>query len=80
MADDVQSDATPDLPPVEQEVTDDVGGVQGSDPDEGDDVDATAAAATQTAVPGTAPSAPAPDAGEIEWAGGAVSRPPAPDR
>ena len=58
---------------IGRQVTEDVGGVQGSDPDE-DDAE-PAAAATSTGSP---PDQPAPDAGEIEWAGQVVKKPPTP--
>jgi hypothetical protein len=55
------------------QVTDDVGGVQGTAPDE-DQADA-APATTSTGSPS---DEPAPDAGEIEWAGQVVKKPPTP--
>ena len=56
------------------EVTEDVGGVQGSEAD-------GAVLGSDNAAPsigGDVPEQPAPDAGEIEWAGGLLKRPPAP--
>jgi hypothetical protein len=61
-----------DLP---EQVNDDIGGVQGTGPDELSDDDATGAAAV---TPGAPADAPAPDAGEIEWAGQLVKKPPTP--
>jgi hypothetical protein len=58
---------------LDAQVTDDVGGVQGTAPDE-DQVDA-APATTSTGSPS---DEPAPDAGEIEWAGQVVKKPPTP--
>jgi len=54
------------------EVTQDIGAVQGTPPDEDDD-DAAAIIA-----PGSPADRPAPDAGEIEWAGQLVKKPPTP--
>jgi hypothetical protein len=66
-----QGDAS-DLP---EQVNDDVGGVQGTGPDElSDDEAGDGAAAT-----GSPADEPAPDAGEIEWAGELVKKPPTPD-
>lgn len=59
--------------PIEETVTEDLGGWQGTPPDE-DQADATA----QQAKPGVVPDAPAPDGAEIEWAGGAIRKPPSP--
>ena len=60
--------------PDDEEVTEDVGGVQGTEADgaepHSDDV------APQIA--GDVPEQPTPDAGEIEWAGGLLKKPPAP--
>lgn len=55
---------------MEERTDDDIAGVQGSEgaPDE----------ETGPGTPGETPDAPAPDAGEIEWAGGAIRKPPAP--
>ena len=58
----------------DDEVTEDVGGVQGTEAD---------GAGLNSDVPapeivGNPPEQPAPDAGEIEWAGGLLKRPPAP--
>jgi hypothetical protein len=50
----------------------DVAGVQG------EDGTGTADATTQP-IPADTPDAPAPDAAEIEWAGGAITKPPRPD-
>ena len=55
-------------------VTEDVGGVQGTEDDgAGSNPDAAA-----PQIAGEAPDQPAPDAGEIEWAGGLLKKPPAP--
>jgi hypothetical protein len=59
---------------LDEQVTDDVGGVQGTSPDE-DDADQASSAVT----PGSPPDEPAPDAGEIEWAGQLVKKPPTPE-
>ena len=52
------------------EVTEDIGGVQGSEPNE----------AAATTLPGTpddeATDVPVPDAGDIEWAGAVVGKAP----
>ena len=58
----------------EDDVTADVGGVQGTEADgAGLDRDDPA-----PQIVGDVPERPAPDAGEIEWAGGLLKRPPAP--
>ena len=62
-----------DLP---EQVDADIGGVQGTDPDQGSDDEAPEAAVGAT--PGAPADAPAADAGEIEWAGQLVKKPPAP--
>ncbi|MET1755341.1 hypothetical protein ABVV53_07700 [Novosphingobium sp. RD2P27] len=56
-------------------VTEDVGGVQGTAPDAGSESDASTALG-----PGAPDDEPAPDAGEIEWAGQVVKKPPTPER
>ena len=56
------------------EVTEDVGGVQGT---AADDAELGPDSATPS-IAGDVPEQPAPDAGEIEWAGGLLKRPPAP--
>lgn len=62
---------------LSEQVNADVGGVQGTGPDElSDDDEADGAAAI---TPGAPADAPAPDAGEIEWAGQLVKKPPTPD-
>jgi hypothetical protein len=58
----------------DDQVTDDVGGVQGTEAD-------GASAGLEnppTQITSDVPEQPAPDAGEIEWAGGLLKRPPAP--
>ncbi len=55
-------------------VTEDVGGVQGTQEDE---AAANAGGATPI-ITGETQNRPAPDAGEIEWAGGLLKKPPAP--
>jgi len=55
-------------------VTRDVGGVQGSPPVEGEETIAADAPKI-----GSPKDEPAPDAGEIEWAGGLIRKPPHPD-
>jgi hypothetical protein len=57
-----------------EHVTEDIGGVQGEAPDEDDE----ASGARAAAHPGAPADAPAPDAGEIEWAGQLVKKPPTP--
>jgi hypothetical protein len=59
---------------LEARVTDDLGGVQGSSPEENDDANADAS----TSSLGSPADQPAPDAGEIEWAGQLVKKPPTP--
>ena len=59
----------------EAPVTEDIGGVQGTAPDESDTDDGTASAAMN---PGGPAERPAPDSGEIEWAGQVVKKPPHP--
>jgi hypothetical protein len=66
-----QDDA--DLP---EKVTEDVGGWQGVAPD--DDSEAPAQT-VDTPEPGSPADEPVPDAGEIEWAGQVVKKPPAPN-
>lgn len=56
-------------------VTEDVGGVQGTAPDADSEGDEAAALS-----PGAPADEPAPDAGEIEWAGQVVKKPPTPGR
>ncbi|VWX52768.1 hypothetical protein [Novosphingobium sp. 9U] len=63
--------ADPDA--LSERVNDDVGGVQGEAPDEQADDGVEA-----VLRPGGPDSEPAPDAGEIEWAGQVVKKPPAP--
>ena len=58
----------------ENEVTQDVGGVQGTEADDADLGSESPAAPIASDVP----EQPAPDAGEIEWAGALLKRPPAP--
>lgn len=65
-ADDARRD---DLP---EQVNEDIGGVQGSDPDD------DAQEPNPSIARGTTPDEPAPDAGEIEWAGQVVKKPPTP--
>ena len=62
----------------ENEVTQDVGGVQGTPPAEDDAAPDADRAAGQAAEPGGPEAHPAPDAGEIEWAGQLVRKPPSP--
>jgi len=59
--------------PLEEAVTEDVGGWQGTYPDE-----ETEEAVGQRQKPGIVPDQPAPDGAEIEWAGGAIRKPPSP--
>jgi len=71
----------PDSPPAhapENEVTQDVGGVQGTPAGEDDAAPEADRAAGQAAEPGGPEAPPAPDAGEIEWAGQLVKKPPSP--
>jgi hypothetical protein len=58
---------------LEESVTDDIAGVQG-----GEDVEGAEGQAARKAPIGTVPDAPAPDGGEIEWAGVLIKKPPAP--
>ena len=62
----------------ENEVTQDVGGVQGTPAAEDDAAPDADRAAGQAAEPGGPEARPAPDAGEIEWAGQLVKKPPSP--
>lgn len=62
--------APQDLP---ERVSDDLGGVQGEAPDERADDGSIAAAEA-----GGPDAEPVPDAGEIEWAGQVVKKPPTP--
>ena len=55
------------------DVTEDIGGVQGSGPSEQASSDAAG-----KRRPGAPPDDPAPDAGEIEWAGGFIKKAPSP--
>lgn len=57
----------------EKKVTESIGGVQG-----GEEVGSGETQPTQSAAPGAAPDAPAPDGAEIEWAGALVKKPPTP--
>lgn len=76
----------PDSPPThapenevpENEVTQDVGGVQGTPAGEDDAAPDADQATGPTAEPGGPQARPAPDAGEIEWAGQLVKKPPSP--
>lgn len=61
--------------PLEEQVDQDVGGVQGSPEPDADEEEAPASAAVK---PGSPPDQPAPDAGEIEWAGQVIKKPPHP--
>ena len=67
------NDATQDE--ADAPATADIGGVQGTAPEEGDDDDGTESAAMS---PGGPEDRPAPDSGEIEWAGQVVKKPPHP--
>lgn len=58
---------------LEEQVTDDVGGVQGSAP--GEDEPSSKVQGVSTGSPD---DQAAPDAGEIEWAGQLVKKPPTP--
>jgi len=60
--------------PLEAQVTDDLGGVQGSSPDEDSDQIPLAS----NSASGSPAEEPAPDAGEIEWAGQLLKKPPSP--
>ncbi|MDF2640413.1 MAG: hypothetical protein K0R64_3397 [Novosphingobium lindaniclasticum] len=51
-----------------------LGGVQGAEPGEDSGINA------QVAKPGAPADQPAPDAGEIEWAGQVIRKPPSPQR
>jgi len=63
--------------PPEENLDDQIGGVQGAE-DEDLDGDNEADRPAQTATPGTRPDEPAPDGAEIEWAGGLIKKPPSP--
>ena len=54
-------------------ITEDIGGVQGTDPNKESEPTAPAPKLGET------PDHPAPDAGEIEWSGGLIKKPPAPE-
>ena len=56
---------------LEGRVTDEIGGVQGGQPD-----DSAETQVAQSARPGAPPDQPAPDGGELEWAGALVRKPP----
>lgn len=56
-------------------ISDAVGGVQGDTPD-----DVAMDRKVQVIVPGAPEGEPAPDAAEIEWAGGFLRKPPTPIR
>ncbi len=78
MAQNEPGKTSPDRTPVTSDtalpsqVTEDIGGVQGEAPDEDD------ASAPSEAEPGSPSDELAPDAGEIEWAGQVVKKPPTP--
>lgn len=59
---------------LDEQVTEDLGGVQGSPPEENE-----ADAPSSAGKPGGPPDQPTPDAGEIEWAGQVVKKPPTPE-
>lgn len=69
-----QDAGKPDAEPLSEQVTEDLGGVQGSAPDE------DGAESAPDLPPGEPSDEPAPDAGEIEWAGQVVKKPPTPER
>ncbi|MEW9856075.1 hypothetical protein [Novosphingobium sp. M1R2S20] len=58
-----------------EQVTEDLGGVQGTAPASDESESASGALG-----PGAPSSEPVPDAGEIEWAGQVVKKPPTPER
>lgn len=61
-------------PPQPDDVTEDIGGVQGSEASE------TSLESSSNAIaPGRPEKQPAPDGGEIEWAGQVVKTPPTPN-
>ena len=59
---------------MEEAVTNEIGGVQGMDEKE-----EQGAQPAQSAPVGIVPDEPAPDGAELEWAGGVVKKPPAPN-
>jgi hypothetical protein len=61
-------------PPETDPVTESLGGIQGSEAQN------QKVAASAQVKPGRPLDEPAPDAGEIEWAGGVMKKPPAPER
>lgn len=67
-----QNENTPTRPDdLEERVGDDIGGVQGEPEDE-------AGQQPERPALGSPDEEPAPDAGEIEWAGQVVKKPPTP--
>lgn len=76
MSPDTPMPSQDDAGELSEQVNDDVGGVQGTGPDELSDDDAIDGAAA--IKPGAPADAPAPDAGEIEWAGQLLKKPPTP--
>ncbi|MBB4858706.1 hypothetical protein HNO88_002032 [Novosphingobium chloroacetimidivorans] len=78
MAQDKPSDGAPQEPTaapddLPEHVSDDLGGVQGEGPDERSEDSIVARPPV-----GEPTSEPVPDAGEIEWAGQVVKKPPTP--
>ncbi len=65
----------PTLEEVDAPATEDIGGVQGSPEEEDGESSADVSAAMS---PGGPKDRPAPDSGEIEWAGQVVKKPPHP--
>ena len=62
----------------DEQITEDIGGVQGASDDEAPGQEPADGDATQAPVLGEKPDRPAPDAGEIEWSGGLIKKPPSP--
>ena len=61
----------------DEQITEDIGGVQGASDDEAE-VQNLAPDASPAPALGEKPDRPAPDAGEIEWSGGLIKKPPSP--
>lgn len=62
----------------DDQITEDIGGVQGASDDETAGKDQSGGEAVPSPALGEKPDRPAPDAGEIEWSGGLIKKPPSP--
>ena len=60
------------------QITADIGGVQGADDEKADGADPADGGTAPAPALGEKPDRPAPDAGEIEWSGGLIKKPPSP--